>query len=59
MSQNRKSNLPEYRWTERRADLSAERQYLTRRLEAVNQLLTLVRIQESKQVQIKDGQKQR
>jgi len=57
MSQDKKSNLPVDRWTERRNDLSAERQYLTRRLEAVNQLLTLVRLQESK-VQTKDAKKQ-
>jgi len=57
MSQDKKSNLPVDRWTERRNDLSAERHYLTRRLEAVNQLLTLVRIQESKQVKTTDGKK--
>lgn len=51
MSKTKITSSTDQRWTERKLDLSAEREYLARRLDAVNELLTLVNKQQSRQGQ--------
>ncbi len=56
MTKKKKNGQTYGRWTERMADLSAERKYLQTRLAAVNQLLSLV--QEARQ-ELPKNEKQR
>jgi len=54
MNDKENTKSPDYRWTERRADLAAEREYLERRLAAVVELENLVRTVESRQEKTDD-----